>query len=874
MSNANDEGEEPDFESASDISEMDPEADLLAPVQKRIEAQLHQQLQELNLQLQEIKNEFSRATKEREDCGVDLYNAQQHLAKLQETLEKQHGKLADLQTKHDRKLEERGKLLSITEGLQRNVDEMKKQEAKTQDQLTKLTETLLKVDNYNLELKNEVEIERRAAQKTEADIVNLERQKFRQDSLISSLQDRIATLENQSALLKEQLRNQRKETQVARDTLAEAMNEMETVNFEKKQLLQQWKSSLIGMQRRHDALKKTEEALEDQKSELQAHENEIAGYRRDIREAEAENAKLTEFMSRIENEVTILETQLDQLIERRERNAEAYALMEASIKQNDAESKVLDQQIKSKEGEVGAIQKEINKQGKAILDMENEVIKLLSSQTTLKQESQGSLRDIEKIKVAIRGKEQHITQTENELARIRLDTLQAKAFNETLKETLADLEKELESRGVMIKRMQAEISHRNDEIDRKQKQLDVLNHQYEQVLSTNNGSGEHLGPLEATIHSLSKTISAKSSENEAMQQEWIKLQAELVSYKNKMNTINEATMDSQARATILSQKRDRLLNDINREKQEIVGLTKKADDMHLEMKRVNTLLSKNAESKQVVANDAFLLESDLVRRLEEKNRAAIQLQKRVDETRKAKAEVFQKIMDCERDIMFWERKLQLSRETELALDPTVGKAEVQKMKKEIAFMEQRVVQLEREQKFLIEEMTRLVDRRDIIRSKGKSAEGNNKRGVSRNKVAKENARLFRELTAKREESQAKEKSIKKNLAEVERTAEEVKFIQAEIGNLEEQLESLRQQINDGSKDRERAEGEKRLKQNTLQRLREGESGTYKLSCYPKDADDEAERLRNGQRIAIQIIEELVNQFPSLSDELQELITTV
>lgn len=874
MNNITDEGDIPDFESASDISEMDPEAELLAPVQSRIEAQLQQQLQELNFQLQEIKNEFSKATREREDCGVDLYNAQQHLAKLQEALEKQHGKLADLQAKHEEKLDERNKLLALTEGLERNVSEMKKQEAKTHDQLAKLTETLLNVDNYNLELKNEVEIERRAAQKTEVDIVNLERQKLRQDSLISSLQDRIARLENQSALLKEQLVNQRKETQSARDTLAEAMNEMETVHFEKKQLLQQWRSSLLGMQRRHDALKKTEEALEEQKSDLQALENEITGYRRDIRETETENAKLMEFTSRVENEVTILEAQLDQLIERRERNAEAYALMDATVKQNDAESKALDQQIKIKEGEVAAIQKEINKQGKAILDMENEVINLLSNQTTLKQESQGSLNDIEKIKTSIRAKEHHITQTENELSRIRLDTLQSKAFNETLKETLTELEKELDSRGVMIKRMQNEISHRNDEIDRKQKQLDVLNHQYEQVLSANNGSGEHLGPLEATIHSLSKTISAKSNENEAMQQEWIKLQTELVSYKNKMNTINEATMDSQARATILSQKRDRLLSDINREKQEIFGLTKKADAMHLEMKRVNTLLSKNAESKQVVANDAFLLENDLVRRLEDKNRAAIQLQKRVDDTRKAKAEVFQKIMDCERDIMFWERKLQLSRETELAMDPTVGKAEVQKMKKEIAFMEQRVIQFEREQKFLIGEMTRLVDRREVIRSKGKSAEGNSKRGVSRNKLARENARLFRELTTKREESQAREKNIKENLAEVERTGEEVNRIQSENANLERQLEALRQQINGGSKERERAEGEKRLKQNTLQRLREGENGTYKLSCYPKDVDDEVERLRNGQRTAIQIIEELGNQFPVLSEELQELITTV
>ena len=40
----------------------------------------------------------------------------------------------------------------------------------------------------------------------------------------------------------------------ATDTLAEAGQEMEAINFEKKQLLQQWKSSLIGMAKRDEAL--------------------------------------------------------------------------------------------------------------------------------------------------------------------------------------------------------------------------------------------------------------------------------------------------------------------------------------------------------------------------------------------------------------------------------------------------------------------------------------------------------------------------------------------------------------------------------------------------------------------------------------------
>lgn len=41
---------------------------------------------------------------------------------------------------------------------------------------------------------------------------------------------------------------------MARETLAEATQEMENVIFEKKQLMQQWKSALIALGRRDEAL--------------------------------------------------------------------------------------------------------------------------------------------------------------------------------------------------------------------------------------------------------------------------------------------------------------------------------------------------------------------------------------------------------------------------------------------------------------------------------------------------------------------------------------------------------------------------------------------------------------------------------------------
>jgi hypothetical protein len=55
---------------------------------------------------------------------------------------------------------------------------------------------------------------------------------------------------------------QQKETKAAVETLQDAATEMEAIQFEKRQLLHQWKSSLIGLQRRDEVLQNVEKGIQ------------------------------------------------------------------------------------------------------------------------------------------------------------------------------------------------------------------------------------------------------------------------------------------------------------------------------------------------------------------------------------------------------------------------------------------------------------------------------------------------------------------------------------------------------------------------------------------------------------------------------------
>ena len=74
---------------------------------------------------------------------------------------------------------------------------------------------------------------------------------------------------------------------------------MESIRFEKKQLMQQWKSSLIGMQRRDEALQATQEALRKQKEVTVALGAEIIGYKKSILEQQKKNEISTARMEKV-----------------------------------------------------------------------------------------------------------------------------------------------------------------------------------------------------------------------------------------------------------------------------------------------------------------------------------------------------------------------------------------------------------------------------------------------------------------------------------------------------------------------------------------------------------------------------------------------
>merc|ERR1719274_554909 len=132
---------------------------------------------------------------------------------------------------------------------------------------------------------------------------------------------------------------------------------------------------------------------------------------------------------------------------------------------------------------------------------------------------------------------------------------------------------------------------------------------------------------------------------------------------------------------------------------------------------MNGSLAKNEKKIETLANSNQMMETEFIAKLKEIEQASSEMENNVRQVRREKEEMSEEIVEAERQVMLWERKIHLEREMQEALDPSVGQAETTAMKKEIHRMELRYEQLKRRQDQMIQEMERVIHKRDAIQLK-------------------------------------------------------------------------------------------------------------------------------------------------------------
>jgi chromosome segregation ATPase len=136
-----------------------------------------------------------------------------------------------------------------------------------------------------------------------------------------------------------------------------------------------------------------------------------------------------------------------------------------------------------------------------------------------------------------------------------------------------------------------------------------------------------------------------------------------------------------------------------------------------DVERLNALISKNVSKKAALSSANAAVAADARKQLEDLQMQLYQLEHEVQESMIEKDAAATRMIELEEQALQWEKKLQLWRETQEAIDPSEGAAEMAALQHDIRNLQVTQERLVREQEQLIQEMERTVEFRAPLMTK-------------------------------------------------------------------------------------------------------------------------------------------------------------
>lgn len=456
----------------------------------------------------------------------------------------------------------------------------------------------------------------------------------------------------------------------------------------------------------------------------------------------------------------------------------------------------------------------------------------------------------------------------NELARVRVDNLNTRSHNDQLRETLAKLVEQLKEKDTTVERHELEIRQRTDEIEKKMLRVDRLNRKLEH-LTSNATSAENTGPLEATIVNLQKEIRTISSENLEFQGRWLRVQTQLVSSSAETEALKDLTAEYASKKSILEQRRVRLSQQLRQMEADIASITLAISRSHTEMTKLNVLIAKHATNQDVLEDQNFGLELNFKNELVRLEEQAVKLDHDLDNIKNDKAQLLSEMIEVERQVMLWEKKIQLEKETQAALDPNVGQSEARNMEKEIHRMSIRYEAIQREQEKMLQDMEQALAKHETISIRGRGAK---KSSANKASVHKKMVSLEQTIKKQSKDVSKYEVAIAEKLTTLDALQVELETCVSETQHREQEAEALQADINETLFEKQRVMENVARYQRLVKRYENLATGKIRR-CAAQDQvkiqNDFAKAKTNLETVQ-SIVQQLKEEYP----HLQQVLTRV
>nr|XP_046258864.1 coiled-coil domain-containing protein 40 isoform X2 [Scatophagus argus] len=691
---------------------LNAEHPLVKRQQAALSGQLNKQLERINLRLKEKLALEKTDANHILETGVEMFRIQEQLARLQTRLEDRHHTKEQAEAKHQQAQFQLEEMKSQYSNITNQDNKAKASVSQLQTEIDNLMLHLIFTQGVSEDLRSNIKAMKNVRRKAGAEKNQAEEQKLKQDLYIERLTKDMERLTQQIAMSEAQVSAQAEETQAAKEALSEAEMEMESVAMARKQLLQQWSSSLMGIGRRDEAFSAMQEAVSTINHQLILLDRETEGYKKSITEEQEKNETLTMQLNWSQMDCTASKKLISQKQAQQEALQSHYSTCLLTLRETELTLARLSKETSTQQAEVNDQRRQLEKESTVRLELEDKIMTHMQQKLTHNRAAKYSQRLTSKISTLKKEKISQLWQLENNIAAVGLESSEVSQHLDSLALTQEALDEEITKYNKLLTFNQDNISSFITHIRQKQDTITNYNKKIHQITAST--GHEDLSPLQIKIQALMAQTEELAANIKSDQQLWMKRQRTLVELTQETEANSKNMLKLQAEYTGMQQKKIRLQGQTEAELCEEVELERNVKMLRGDLLKLNTLLSKNGQLSLVLEQENALTETDFLCRLKEAERESIEMQMKLERTQEEKERLLNSLVEAERQIMLWEKKIQLMKETRSAVDSDVGKGDIQMMKTEIHHMEVRLNQLLKLQEQLLRESEATVARRETI----------------------------------------------------------------------------------------------------------------------------------------------------------------
>ncbi|KYN21225.1 PREDICTED: coiled-coil domain-containing protein 40 [Trachymyrmex cornetzi] len=855
---------------------LDPDDSLMKKFQNALREHLVRVDNKLNSEILELEANIKVLEKERETEGLQMYYAQQEVARQQMTIEKYQSMIANMVSQREEKDTHIKNVKEIHKDTHVKLLEEKRKEENLMHELEQITDLQAQFSKLQTELENNLIISKQVSKKDKIIQRDLIAQKQQKDCIIYKLMEEVWRIKTEIANLDTQLQLKNKEKIQINQMIADVDTDLATLHKQHTNLCNAWNSVVLNITNRNKVYEQLNTEREKICESFNTLQTEIDKLKKETCKETENNENLTSLHIRIEDNI-LNNTKLMEIGNDKLNNLESELVKIAKFSEQEQHEFDL---IQNEWQYLLHKEEEIDKEFTKCLNKQNELEKIIYSKLEEKVAHNKAAQYLNKLlldsKESLQEQELLLAETENSYSKKLLELEQ---LNSNISYEKADFEELLQNNNKKekeIDEIQKEIKNHDTAIERKQIKIVNLNKTIEEILS-HRENGE-VNPLDMKIKTLEKNIEEIQQNNQKAQQLWIRQEGYMITLSQQkdlqlqeLNLLNKEIM-------IMEQKNLKLEHALKMLDKEDSNIERTLNLLQQRIVQLNSQLVIRKGLKEELEDKNSIKKMEGIQVLEDAELNLINMQNDLKQLYEEKALLKDNLDAVQQESLSWEKKVKLMQEAMKKLrDEHSNGGDITVMKSEIHKMEMRLTHLRRVQEKLIHDMEFCVARRDIILDKAMSKLKKDPKGQHNQKVIFHKRLADQKLKIKQIVKDTKkienrilelENQIKDAADKCNESQTALKMVQTDIPNLNQgitQIEAVKYHNLQTLV----------FKQRKAKMLEDIKSGRYKMLF--KSEATLSEEFQNEQilRDYLKHVMERTNQdFPLLKNDIQKILLTL